>query len=489
VGLSTPDRLDRLDAMIERVLQLGRIPGAAIAIATATGIVFAKGYGWRDRESRLPVTTDTVYPIASTSKALNATLIGMLVDDGILKWDKPVLDSLPGFRLGGPVVSAEVTLRDLLSLRTGLPRHDWVWIEQPISRAELVGRLAYLELSAGFRERFQYNNLSATTAGHVAEVVMGQRWEDMVQQRILTPLGMSHTGFTRPAVGDSTESYHENAERVIARTRRLATEVTAPSGGSIHSTVNDMARWISFNLSGGRAEAGQLIRRETLAELQSPHVAARGDASCPTPNAAYGMGWYIDSYNSRLRVMHGGYVHDVHSDVMLFPEQGFGLVTFTNFGFPTMARVINEHASDLILGTEPRHSAEEKLAEYERKIEENRRRKASVSRVANTSPSHGVADYAGLYVHPAYGEIEIMCRDTELTFKRNNLLLPLEHWHYDAWVAQDTGDFHLHVPHAFDRASRMLFDTNADGAIDGVSIRLEPAVAPIRFTRNEVTPA
>lgn len=475
--------LDDLDSIIQPILRAGRIPGAAISVVNHDRMVFAKGYGYRDVEASLAVTSDSVYPIASTTKAMNATLIGMLVDEGKLAWDTPVQEYLPRFRLGDALISSQVTLRDLLAMRTGLPRHDWLWVEHAIDRANLVERLRYLELSAGFREKFQYNNMTSTTAGYISEVVTGKRWEVLAQERLLGPLGMSHTTFKLPATDNVTRSYHENSHREVVLTKRLAGEVTAPSGGAIHSTVEDMARWLMFNLSGGRAPEGQLIEPKTLKELQSPQWAARTDASCPSPNATYAMGWYVDTYNGRNRLLHGGYLHDVSSEVSLFPDDAIGIVSFTNFGPPGLARTINQSVFDALMGFKPVQSVEDKLAEYERKIRETLERNAAVRRVPNTSPSHLLADYAGVYKHRGYGDIEIQCNVQELVLRRGALEVGLQHWHYDAWIAKDTGMFPLHTPHAFDPASRLLFETSADGEITAVSIRLEPTVSPIRFEK------
>lgn len=147
--------VDRLDAILEPALRAAKVPGAATAITAGRRVVFARGYGYRDLDAKLPMTLDTVYPIASTSKAINATLLGILVEKGKLAWDAPVQKYLPRFRLHDRLASSMVTVRDLVAMRTGLPRHDFVWWENPISRAELVEYFAHLPLSAAFRERFQ----------------------------------------------------------------------------------------------------------------------------------------------------------------------------------------------------------------------------------------------------------------------------------------------------------------------------------------------
>jgi len=478
------ENLSKLGEIIAAILGAARIPGAAIAIVSDEETVFAQGYGYRALETRLPMAADTVYPIASTTKAINATLVGMLVDEGKLAWDTPVQNYLPRFFLGDFSASSQVTIRDLLVMRTGLPRHDWLWIGNSVSRAELVDRLRYLELSAGFREKFQYNNLTATTAGHIAEVVTGRPWEELVQQKILGPLGMTATSFALPMTPNITLSYHESRGRDLLLTKRLAGEVTAPSGGAMHSTVGDMARWIAFNLTGAKAQGCPLIQPQTLSEIQSPQMPARTDSSCPTPNAAYAMGWFVDTYNGRSRVSHGGYIHDVNSSVMLFPQDDIGVVSFINFGSPRLSGLINEHVFDLLVGSKPAQTVEEKLALYEHKIEDNRKRITLMHRIQNTSPSHCLDDYAGMYAHAGYGQVEVCCNSQVLIFRRGDLSLPLEHWHYEVWVFAESDLFEIHEAHSFDHASRVLFETSADGEICALSIQLEPAVAAIRFTKQ-----
>jgi CubicO group peptidase (beta-lactamase class C family) len=478
--------LDKLDPVIERIVETARIPGAAVAIVSGGETVFSKGYGYRDLATKLPVTPQTVYPIASTTKAITATLVGTFVDEGALSWDAPVQSYLPRFQLWDRESSFRITLRDLFSMRTGLPRHDWLWSGSTLPRGRIVDRLRHLELSAGFRERFQYNNLLITLAGYVTEVIAGRRWEDLVQSRILDPLGMTRTVFTRPASGDVTEAYHEGSRRELCLTRRFAAEITGPSGGSIYSTVLDMAKWALFNLKGGQTVGRQLIKPETLAEIQFPQMIVGKDPVAPTAHAAYAMGWFVDTYNGRLRISHGGHLHDVKSDVALFPQDDLALVSFVNLGAPVPARLINQYAFDLLKGLQPAQSLEDVLAQHEKKIEDNRRRIAAVRRVSGTSASHSLDEYAGSYEHPGYGTVEIERRDRVLLFKLNELVLPLEHWHYDAWVAQESELFGIHESHPFDRASRILFESNEDGEVAALTVRLEPAVARIRFTKQRV---
>lgn len=476
--------IEKIDAVIEPMLHAARIPGAAIAVVVGDEVALAKGYGFRDQEARLPMTTDTLYPIASTTKSMNATLLGMLVDEGRLGWDVPVQTYMPEFRLGNPIVSSHVTLRDLLVMRTGLPRHDWVWADRSITRAELVKRLRYLELSSGFRERFQYNNLTVTAAAHIAEVITGQSWEALTRQRLFEPLGMSNSQFGLSHSDKATRSYHESAKRELQLTSGSISQATSPSGGALCSTVEDMARWLAFNLSGGKARGQQLIRAQTMAEICAPQVGIGADEFPPSPGAMRAMGWTIDRYNGHMRVSHSGLLMDVRSDVTLYPELDVGLVSFINFAPPLRAKLINQYAFDMLMGLQPARAWGVELAQYEKSIEDIRCRNAAVCRVSGTAPSHALGDYAGRYMHPGYGKLEIHHSEGSLSLQFHDLTFPLEHWHYDAWIAKDIGMFAIHLSHEFDAASRFLFETDAEGRIAAVSMRLEPAVAPVRFEKQ-----
>jgi CubicO group peptidase (beta-lactamase class C family) len=481
VGLTY--NLDRLDTLIGPVLHAGRVPGAALAVVIEGRIAFVQSYGYRDLAASLPMTSDTLYPIASTTKAISATLLGMLVDANLLAWDEPVQSYLPGFRLSDQLHSAQVTLRDLVIMRTGLPRHDWLWIDHPIDRAGLVRRLRHLEHSAGFRERFQYNNLTVTAAGHIAEIVTGSSWETLIRERILEPLGMRASTCNVLAGQSMSLSYHETTAGELIPTVRLATEVGAPSGGALHSSVEEMARWVAFNLGGGKVDGRQLIEPRTLQEIHSPQIAVGADPSAPTAGAMYGMGWFVDRYRSCLRISHGGYLHDVNSEVTLFPYEHIGIVSTTNFGCPRLARLINQHAFDLLMGFAPLQTVEQKMAEYQQSIAETRGRNTAAPRVLGTQPSHPLDEYAGVFAHAAYGSVEVLRSGDDLSLRRAALRVRLQHWHYDSWYAEDDELFAPNESHPFDRANRVSFETDVDGVVSAILLRLEPAVAPIRFAR------
>jgi CubicO group peptidase (beta-lactamase class C family) len=473
-------RVASLDAAVDEILRAARIPGAAIAAVADGRIIYARGFGWRDLKTRKPVTPNTVYPIASTTKAINATLLGMLVDEGRLDWDAPVQRYLPGFRLSDASISSRVTIRDLVTMRTGLPRHDWVWFASPITRAELAERFAHLDLSADFRHRFQYTNLTPTLAGHIAEIVTGKTWETLARQRIFRPLGMRRTGTVGSALGDITTCYYENARRRLLVTRPRPSPAAAPAGSVVRSTVADMARWVAFNLKTGVVGQRRLIDVKTLREIHAAQVVIGDRSLARLPEGgAYAMGWVVDSYQGHRRVSHGGNFDDVNSSVMFFPSLGIGAVSFINFGAPQLAELLCQYAVDLMLGRPHTQTVDEKLAQYEAKFKEMTEQCASVQRVAGTRPSHAIGAYVGKYWHAGYGEIVIRRRGHQLYLQRHSLRLPLRHLHYDAWIVQDAEMWSI--------STAFNFDTGADGTITGLSARLDPETAPIRFVRSHAS--
>jgi CubicO group peptidase (beta-lactamase class C family) len=473
---------DTLIGSLTPHLQAARVPGCCVAIIQPGQQPITVCYGVADLASGTGLAPTTLFPIASTSKALNATMIAMLVAEGILDWDKPVREYLPYFSLADQAASCGTSLRDLITMRTGLPRHDWVWLGNPQTRPELVRSAAHLQPSAAFRERFQYSNLSVTIAGHVAEQVTGQAWEELVACRILKPLEMTHTYFGRPPDVPCMTGYHENANRAIVAGERFATECTGPSGGSIHSDLLDMAKWVEFNLTG----TPDIFDIGQLASLHAPQTVI-GDRPLAAfaADAAYGLGWVIDYVGGDRRVHHSGLLHDVSTSVMLVPARNIGLLCVSNLVGPFPAESLNGYVLDyLVRGQDPSNALRVRLARYEQMVLDNQRRLSTLPQVPHTSPSHRLEAYAGQYRHPGYGMLEITLSDTGLLLHRGALLLRLEHWHYDCWTPVADDRWAAHAPGPFDRSGQVSFAIGADGSIGSISLRVEPCLDPIRFDRS-----
>jgi CubicO group peptidase (beta-lactamase class C family) len=476
---------DMLDIRISDLLAAARIPGAAISIVSDGEVIFSNAYGRRDDLGN-KLTVNTLYPIASTTKAMNATVIGMLVDQGVLDWDEPVVSYLPNFALGDPVRSSQVTLRDLVTMRTGLPRHDWLWWGNPVSRTDQVQRLKYLELTGDFRARFQYNNLTATLAGHVAEIVTGQSWETLMLKMLMQPLGMSETVFARPETGDVTQSWMADRHGGLTLVQPIPAEHIGPAGGAIYSTVSDMSRWVAFNLAGGVSADGQrLIEPTTFHDIHRGHM-VMDEWPEYSRSATYGLGWMIDPYNGHERIFHPGDWNEVNSEVALFPNAQLGTVCFTNFGAVAMASLINQLCFDTMKDLAPVSSVAERLRSHEVQAQEREDALTSAARVAGTRPSHAIPDYAGSYVHPGYGQIVIEQTNDKLVMERGMFRLRMDHWHFDSWVVIDGDRLGIDRQHPFEWSNRWNFETNADGMISALNAVFEPSAKPIRFHKQPV---
>ncbi len=475
--------LEGFGAVVEKAVADWNVPGAGLAVVAGGKVVLAEGFGHRDLEQDLPMTADSLFAIGSTTKAFTATVLGMLSDDGVVDWDSPLRTYLPGFRLHDPVAGELITPRDLVTHRSGLPRHDLLWYNNhEITRAEVVERLAHLEPSADLREKFQYNNLMFLTAGYLVGQLTGGTWEQAVHARILEPLGMTRTNFS---VADSRQDpdhalpYRENDDDALERIPFRPIDLVGPAG-SLNSSVREMSRWLLFNLAGGVTGDDRLINASTLADVHSPHMTTGATPERPQiSQATYGLGWMIDSYRGHRRIHHGGGIDGFVTSVMLFPDDDLGLVSFTNRG-SGLPRILNQHAADLALGLDAIDWNGEALgrrAEAKEASEEAEEKKQATRRTG-TRPSRELAEYAGDYHHPGYGTLAILLEDDALSMSFNGITSPLEHWHYEVWNgAEVEGDKTF-------EDQKLIFRGDLDGEIVAVEAAFEPQVDAIAFEKR-----
>jgi len=477
--------MEGFDDFLEKVVGQFNVPGLGIAIVAGGELVYAKGIGYRDIDNHLPMTPDTLFAIGSTTKAMTSTLLGMLADDGKLSWDEPLIGYLPKFRLMDPMITARITPRDIVTHRSGLPRHDRLWYNNnSISRSEMIGRFEHLELTADLRERFQYNNLMYMTAGYLAGQLHGSTWESALEKRIFKPLGMNRSNFS---VTDSARDknyalpYREKDDKLQAIPFR-SIDLIGPAG-SVNSTVLEMSSWLLFNLNGGKVDDSQLITPAMLNDIQSPHMTITGEPSAESrvTQRTYGMGWMVESYRGKKRVQHGGGIDGFITSVMLFPNSNLGLVAFNNrsSGLPAL---VNQMAADRILGLEKVDWTGNALKRIEKA--KSATKKAEVAknekRITGTRPSHDLDDYIGQYKNNGYGNIMISKgagrRGLQVEF--NKIQAPLKHAHYDQWQGAETDGDPSFV------GAQILFRADFDGNISELSVPLELLASPIVFTKQ-----
>jgi CubicO group peptidase (beta-lactamase class C family) len=474
--------MPHLETLIEEELDRFRVNGAAVAVVREGEIILAGGFGYRDVEQKLPVTEQTLFPIGSTTKAFTASVIGTLVDKGVLEWDRPVREYLPSFELSDPVATKELTLRDMLSHRSGLPRHDKLMLMYGaggITRAELVERLRHLQFNKSFREAWQYNNLIYMAAGYLIEVVAGLTWEKAVEERLLKPLGMANTNLSMAELQKSDDHslpYSEmNGEIVEVPYRSV--EIIGPAG-SINSCIADMARWLRLNTDPGGTEEGSIISETALKEIYSPAIPLAGDA-VPWEEVnlvGYGLGWVVEDFRGHRLIWHNGGLDGFKTYMAFLPKQKAGVVVLSN-KFPSYApEGIAYRVMEQLLGLDPvpwgeRYRELEQIAEAGTQEARAFRR----SKAKSSPPSHPLGDFAGTYTHPGYGRISFAVDEGQLVPDLHDLRVTMEHRHFNVWVVQEQ---------LLDESIPFHFISDIDGEIAKVEARLEPTVDPIVFEKE-----
>ena len=333
------------------------VPGLALAVVKDRQVIHTGSYGLRDTRRGLPVTVETCFGIASCTKSFTATAIGILVDDGLLDWDKPVRDYLPAFQMRDTVATERMTPRDLLTHRCGLPRHDYVWVTSPATRLELLGRLRYLESSKDLRTAYQYNNLMYLAAGVLVEHMTGRTWEQFVRERILDPLKMDATRFWSDDFSRTEEvavGYYKLGNRLRRHPEPLGSKkqphAVAPAGG-LASRVEDMCRWLQLQMAGGKAGRRVLISKENLSAIHSPQFVVPGSSMGEELlDAAYGMGWIIQPYRGRRLIRHSGNYAGFNSSMSFMPGESLGVVVLTNVGASPLEMIVPFNVYDRLLG-------------------------------------------------------------------------------------------------------------------------------------------
>ncbi len=383
--------LDGLDEFVTQAMKDWKVPGTAVAVVQGDKVILLKGYGYRDAEKQLPVTPKTLFAIGSITKSFTVTLLGLESGEGKVDWDKPARDFLPGFKLYDPVLTEQITVRDLVTHRSGLPRHDLVWYSSDFSREDLIRRLQYLEPSKPLRNTFQYNNLMFMTAGYVASLLNGTLWEDAVSQRILRPLGMTGTNFSERETQNSPDfgqPYRKGSD-LKAEVKRIPFDAQCPDrcamgpAGEINSNVEDMSRYLVFHMSRGKLQGKQLLSENNAVQMQIPQMVIQGAPAYPEMGSqSYGMGFFITTYRGHKLVEHGGNIDGFSALLAFLPADQVGVVVLTNLDGNPLPTIIANNVFDRLLGLDPVPWNQRQLEPRKKERNRSRRRRTRVTRPA-----------------------------------------------------------------------------------------------------------
>ena len=434
------------DRYVSEAMALWKVPGLAVAIVKDDKVVYAKGYGVRTLGSAEPVDERTIFAIGSSSKAFTAAAVGMLVDAKKLNWDDAVTTHLPGFEVHEHYASQHMTIRDILSHRSGLARGDLLWYASDMSRDEIVRRVRFLEPSWSFRSRFGYQNLMYLTAGQVLARATNMSWDDFVRTRIFEPLGMSNSNTSVKPLGGlaNVASPHAEIEDQVRPIAYRDIDNIGPAG-SINSNVVDMAQWVRLHLGDGEHQGKRLLSSAVVSEMQKPNtiVALEGIAARLYPAAnfqTYGLGWFLQDHRGRKLVHHGGNIDGMSAMVAMMPSEKVGLVILTNMNGTSLRDALMLRIMDAYVGVNDKdwstdiHSAIAPLIADQK----TQQKRTEEKRVKNTRPTHALADYAGKYVDAdsLYGETSVQLVNGSLRIARGPTFVGnLEHWHYNTFRA------------------------------------------------------
>jgi len=498
-GQAAAQALDGFSDWARKTMADWKVPGLAVAIVKSGEVVLLEGYGVRDAASKAPVTPDTLFAIGSSTKAFTATALALLVDDGKLAWDTPIRATLPSFKLKDPMASERMTPRDLVTHRSGLPRHDLVWYAAPLSRKDLFSRLEFLEPNADLRARWQYQNLMFMTAGYLAGEVAGTTWEDFVRARIFGPLGMVGSNFSveeSKKSPDFAKPYKEKDEK-IAEIPFRNIDAMGPAG-SINSSVRDMSRWLLLQLGGGKVGEAQVLSGPALIELHKPQMVVGESGQDPEINGtSYAMGWFVESYRGQVRVHHGGNIDGFSAMVSFVPGQGVGVVALTNLDGTPLPQIVARQAIDRLLGLPPIDWSARLLQRRDagRKAEKAGKAKGAEERKPGTLPAHALDEYVGDYEHPAYGVVAVTRPPAPAAPARppkgkapsspptlaagfHGIAMALEHWHFETWKATPSD------PALSEQTLFVQFHANVGGDVDRLTMNLEPNAGEIAFAKK-----
>lgn len=490
---STEDkRFAGLDTSFARALKDWHAAGFAVAVVEKDKVVYAKGFGYANVENKIPATENTLFAIGSCTKAFTASLLGMLNKDGKVDFDKPVRDYLPDLKFYNDAMNNNITLRDMMCHRTGLPRHDYSWYYFTTqSRDSLIQRIQYMEPSAIFRTKWQYNNFMFLAQGVLTEKITGKSWEQNIREKIFSQIGMDSSDLFVAEMEKSSNAaigYDVKKDSIIKKVPYYHIDAMGPAG-SINSSVSDMAKWVITWINAGKYMGKEIIPASYVSQaISSQMIITAGLPTIEKPElyfSNYGFGWFLSSYKGHYRVEHGGNIDGFSASTSFFPTDSIGIIVLCNQNNSTIPAIVRNLVADRMLGLKyydwdgDLKANADKTAKAAKDAEKN----IVSNRKPGTTPSHDLKAYAGLYSNKAYGTIEVAFQNDSLFALLGTHTWWLQHYHYDMFQP-----FEKDPTDGYDTTEKndpIQFNMNTAGDIAFVNINFEPSLEPIVFSRTE----
>ena len=459
---------EEIDRLIREAMKAWEAPGTAVVVVQGDTVVYCEGAGVRELGKPEVATSDTLFAIASTTKAFTCTAIAMLAEEGKLSWDDPVRKHLDWFRLSDPLADANVTLRDLVTHRTGYSRNDMLWFGSENSQVEALKKFGLVKPNTSFRSMWEYNNLCYSAAGLAAGNAAGCSWEELIRSRIFEPLGMTNSNFrvSEAQASPNHASAHEKTLDGKIRVVPWRNIDNCRPGGGINSNVRDLANWLKFQVGRGTFEGKTLLSVEKLEETRTSQIVEPKDERSrrAQPNSQffnYGLGWALYDYRGKKVASHGGALDGFRTVVAIVPEINLGVAIVVNIAPNNYVGALRDSILDLAFGAEKTDWNSHYQGIYQEAVDEllKKEEERDSKRHSDTSPSHPLKDYAGIYENPAYGSLEITLQNDKLKLKWSWYECELSHFHFDVFKAT------IEFPRVNELAS---FSLDKEGNLAGV---------------------
>jgi CubicO group peptidase (beta-lactamase class C family) len=431
----------RIENLANQALKTWEVPGLAIAVVRGDQTLVLKGFGHRRDGKPELVTADTIFPLASCSKAFTTTLLALLADDREINWDDPLAKHLGTFKLSDPNANALLSIRDLLCHRTGLSGHDLLWYRAPWDIDEVLKRASLLPLDYPFRSGYRYSTIPFLAAGKAIEQRTGEKWEKLMKSRICDPLGMTGVAFKTTEVAknaDYAEGHRLGKEGKIEVMPPYVMREPNPAG-SVHATARDLAAWLKFHLSEGVAPDGtRLVSAKNLRETHNPQniIRLEGAPKALNPDTiqlSYAMGWLVYDHRGKKVVSHGGLIDGYRIQITFLPDEHLGIAVLANLHDTRVNAALTNTLIDLYCDLPPRdwtHFFQMIVAEEKEKAK-TAREASEKYRNLELKPTLPLEGYAREYTHPAYGTAKVALEGKKLVLTWSSFTCPLEHFRGD----------------------------------------------------------
>ena len=474
----------QIDSLTELTLKTFDVPGIAVAVVKDGKVIHAKGYGVRSLNTKLPVDENTLFGIASNSKAFTVAALGILVDEGKIKWDDKVTDYIPEFRMYNPYVTEEFTIRDLLTHRSGLGLGAGDLMFWPDSnnftKKEMIYNLRYLKQVSSFRTKFDYDNNLYMVAGEVVAAVSGMSWEEFIQKRILDPLQMKNSAPSYNLLKDKSNVIdpHAPVDGVVKVIRRDTNE-TLDAAGGIYSNLTDMCKWIIMQMDNGKYGDGKRLLSEAVhEEMWTPQtiIPVRGETPYNTHFASYGLGWFLSDVNGYKQCTHTGGLAGIVTQVTLIPEMKLGIIVFTNQQSGAAFTAITNTIKDSYFGIKGRDWVK---MNHDKVVAAEANEKTVTAKVWNDIEAQqknniktDINPFMGTYADKWFGDVTISVNNGKMWFQsKRSFLLNGEMFPYkgNTFIVKWTD-------RSMDADAYVMFDLDSDGKPSGMKMK---AISPL----------